>query len=95
MSQILTLEISEQVFAAIQQQAAVTGVAPERLAALWIEQRFTQAPELPVDEAKKEIARTRFERHFGTLSRDSETSLDNESIDADLAKEYANTHEDE
>ncbi|NJL38496.1 MAG: hypothetical protein HC840_10185 [Leptolyngbyaceae cyanobacterium RM2_2_4] len=95
MSQILTLEISEQVFAAIQRQSAATGVAPERLAALWIEQRFTQVPESPVDEASKEIARTRFERHFGTLSPNNETSLDNESIDTDLAREYANTHKDE
>jgi hypothetical protein len=95
MSQILTLEISEQVFAAIQRQAAATGVAPEWLVTLWIEQRFTQVPELPVDEAEKEIARARFERHFGTLSPDNETSLDNESVDADLVREPANTYEDE
>jgi tRNA splicing ligase len=95
MSQILTLEISEQVFAAIQRQATATGVTPERLAAILIEQRFTQIPELCVDEAQKEIARARFERHFGTLSPNNAVSLNNESIDADLAKEYANTHEDE
>ena len=95
MSQILTLEISEQVFAAIQKQAAKAGVAPEHLAALLIEQQFTPTSELPADEANRETARTRFERHFGTLNFDNTTSFDNESIDADLAKEYANTYEDE
>ena len=95
MSQILTLEISEQVFVAIQRQAAAIGVAPERLAATLIEQRFTQIPELPVDEAERERARARFERHFGTLSLHNGTSLDNESIDVDLAREYANIDEDE
>jgi hypothetical protein len=95
MSQILTLEISEQVFVAIQRQAAAIGIAPERLAARLIEQRFSQISELPVAEADREVARARFERHFGALSLDNATSLDNESIDADLAREYMNTYEDE
>lgn len=98
MSQILTLEISEQIFAAIQRQAAAIGVAPEHLAATLIEQQLAQgseSSEFSVDEANREAAQVRFERHFGTLSLDKVTTLDNESIDADLAKEYANTGEDE
>jgi hypothetical protein len=43
----------------------------------------------------KNAARARFEHHFGTLALDSATDLDNESIDADLAREYASTHEGE
>lgn len=95
MSQILTLEISEQVFVAIQRQAAAIGVAPERLAATLIEQRFTQTPKLSGDETEREVARARFEHHFGTLKSGNVPSLDNESIDADLAGEYASTYEDE
>ena len=48
-----------------------------------------------LDEAKREAARARFERHFGALSLDNATSLNNESIDADLAGEYANICEDD
>lgn len=50
------------------------------------------------DRAKspsQEIARSTFERHFGTLSLEDTTSLDNERIDADLAREYLNLDEDE
>ncbi len=45
-------------------------------------------------EAEKQAARDRFERHFGTLKADDVTYLDNERIDADLAREYANEFED-
>jgi hypothetical protein len=95
MNQILTLRISEQVFAAIRRQAAAIGVAPERLAATLIEQQFNQISELAVNQTEREIARARFEQHFGMLNLSNATNVDNESIDADLAREYVNTHEDE
>jgi hypothetical protein len=95
MSQILTLELSEQVFAAIQLQAQTIGISPEQLAATLLEQQFTQALKLLLNEAEKKEARARFERHFGALELDNSTNLDNESIDADLVKEYASNHEEE
>lgn len=95
MSQSLTLELSEQVFVAIQQQAQAIGVSPAQLAATLLEQQFPQAFKLFLDEAEKSAARARFERHFGTLEVGDFTDLDNESIDADLAREYASTHEGE
>ncbi|NJK54214.1 MAG: hypothetical protein HC936_18150 [Leptolyngbyaceae cyanobacterium SU_3_3] len=95
MSQILTLELSEQVFAAIQLQAQAIGISPAQLAATLLEQQFTQAFKLLLNEAERNAARTRFERHFGTLELGSSTDLGNESIDADLAREYASTHEGE
>ncbi len=95
MSQILTLEINEQVFAAIQRRAETIGISPERLAATLLEQQFTEALKLLLDEAERDAARAKFERHFGTLKLNDSMSLDNDSIDADLAREYASTHEGE
>ncbi|MEO1093474.1 MAG: hypothetical protein AAFX01_01070 [Cyanobacteria bacterium J06638_28] len=95
MSQSLTLELSEQVFVAIQQQAEAIGTSPAHLAATLLEQQFPQAFKLSSNDAETNTARIRFERHFGTLALDSATGLDNESIDADLAREYASSHEGE
>ena len=95
MSQSLTLELSEQAFAAIQRQAQAIGISPAQLAATLLERQFPQAFKLFLDEAEKKAARIRFERHFGTLELGGSTDLDNESIDADLVREYASTHEGE
>lgn len=95
MSQSLTLELSEQVFVAIQRQAQVMGISPAQLAATLLERQFPQASKLLLDEAEQNTARVRFERHFGTLPPGNFTDLDNESIDADLAREYASTHDGE
>jgi hypothetical protein len=48
---------------------------------------------LPTD-AEKAIRRAKFERHFGAINLGIDINLDNGSIDADLAKEYDNNHED-
>lgn len=95
MSQTLTLELSDTVFTAIRQQAENMGIPPERLAAELLEQKFFQAVGLLIGEAEKKVARSNFERHFGTLELDSLVDVDNESIDADLALEYANLHEED
>ncbi len=89
MSQSLTLELNEQAFAAIQRQAQMIGISPAQLAATLLEQQFPQAFKLLLNNAVQNAAGSRFERHFGALELDSSTNLDNESVDADLAKEYA------
>jgi hypothetical protein len=38
-------------------------------------------------------ARERFERHIGSIDLGQPTGADNESIDADLAREYAAKHD--
>jgi hypothetical protein len=95
MSQSLTLELSEQVFVAIQRQAQVIGISPAQLAATLLERQFPQAFQLFLDNAEKNSARVRFEHHFGTLTLGDSTDLDNESIDADLVREYTSTYEGE
>lgn len=92
MSQILTLELSDRVFAAIQKQAQNIGIPPESLAANLLEQKFSQIVNLLLTEKETEDGQAKFERHFGTLNLSYITNLDNESMDADLAKEYFSTH---
>jgi hypothetical protein len=43
-------------------------------------------------EAEKQDARERLERHFGEIDLGDATGADNESIDADLAREYTSAH---
>jgi hypothetical protein len=95
MSQILTLELNDQVFAAIKRQAENIGIPPENLAATLLEEKFSQIFRLLLTDAEKESGRAKFERHFGSINLGFSTDLGNESIDADLAKEYSNTHEQE
>jgi len=93
MSQILTLELNDRVFAAIQRQSENIGIPPERLVATLVEQNFTQIFNSLLTETEKEVRRAKFERHFGAIDLGFATDIDNESIDADLAKEYASSHE--
>jgi hypothetical protein len=46
-------------------------------------------------EADKQAARQRFENHFGEIDLGYPTGTDNERIDADLAKEYANNNQED
>ncbi len=93
MSQILTLELNDQIFAVIQQQADSIGIAPESLATKLLEQKLSQMSNFLLTDAEKESKRANFERHFGVIDLGLPIDLDNESIDADLAKEYSSAHE--
>lgn len=95
MSQSLTLELSDQVFVAIEQQAQLTGISPSQLITMLLERQFSSAFKLPWVEAEKNTERSIFEYHFGKLKLQYPTNLDNESIDIDLAQEYANSHDGE
>jgi predicted transcriptional regulator len=92
MSQSLTLQLSDATFAALQQQAEAIGVEPAAVAAASLEHQFG-VPLSPSTEAERQVARQRFERHFGAVDLGHPTGADNEAIDADLAREYADTHE--
>jgi hypothetical protein len=94
MSQVLTLELNDQFFAAIHQQAESIGIPAENLAVKLLQQNFSQMFQLLPTDAEKGIRRAKFERHFGAINLGIDIDLDNESIDADLAKDYDNNHED-
>jgi len=91
MSQTLVVQLSEEAYAALRREAESAGMSPEEVAAALVE-RQVAASSLRA-EADRQAARERFERHFGELDMPSPAGLDNERIDADLAKEYADTHE--
>ncbi len=100
MSQILTVKLSDVTYSALQQQAAVTGASAAELAAATLEQRYGSsnascASRTPMSEEEKQTARQRFERHFGSLNLGYATGVDNEAIDRDLARTYADAHESE
>jgi hypothetical protein len=100
MSQTLVLEVSDDVYSALRSHAEAVGTSPAQLAAASLEERFCDSDGLRkvhplTTEAEKQAARERFERHFGEVDLGYPTGTDNESIDADLAREYANNHEED
>lgn len=92
MSQVVNLEIRDEVYTALRQQAESFGISISELILLALERQSGELLQHKT-EAEKETARARFERHFGTLNLEHPTDLDNKSIDADLMREYASTHE--
>ena len=49
---------------------------------------------MPASGSEKRNGKDRFEELFGSVSLGKPTGLDNETIDADLAREYGDPHED-
>ena len=90
MSQVLNVELSEEVFTAIQHQAKSVGISPTRWVADLLEKQYHFSSDTPEEEQK---ARERFESHFGEVDLGHPTGMDNEQIDEDLARVYTDTHE--
>ena len=89
----LTYELPAELVQALEEMAARNGRTFEDEL---IDHLARQAPR-PREPSPEEIEKrnARFERHFGAVSSGDPNSSDNERIDADLAREYANDHEDE
>ena len=92
MSQSLTVELSDEVYAALRRQAQAAGTSLAHLAAALLERQFKATGALRTD-AEMQACRERFERLFGEVNLGHPTGADNESIDTDLAREYSSTHE--
>ena len=92
MSQSLTVQLTDEVYAALRRQAQASGTSLARVAAASLERQF-KGTGTPRTDAEKQAARERFERHFGEVNLGHATGADNESIDADLAREYSAAHE--
>ena len=80
MSTTLHLNLPDDLRQCIAQAAATLGQTPEEWVVAMLRQRFGQ-PDM------------RFRRHFGEISLGHPTGMDNDAIDRDLAKAYADTHE--
>ena len=91
MSRILQLEVPDVLFTALNQRAAAEGTKPEVVAVETLQERFGCSQldsDRQVSETDRRAAQERFERHFGTWDLRGTVGLDNEQIDADLAREY-------
>ena len=98
MSQVLSVELADDVYAGILRDARRDGTSPAQVAEDVLARRYRSATKpLPSADADEEVqlSAERFERHFGSVDLGYATGSDNESIDADLAREYGSTHEEE
>lgn len=98
MSQTLMVELSDDVYAAIERQAVAAQTSPASLIATSLAQQFRSVGNARQrrherSEAELQAARERFERHFGAVDLGYATGIDNEDIDADLVREYVDPHE--
>jgi hypothetical protein len=90
MSQRLTLELSDEIYANLQQKANAGGMSlAEWIVAVLSNHNIGMGQALH-PTVHQEEARQRFRSHAGAISVGYATGIDNESIDADLAKAYAN-----
>ena len=98
MSQTLTLELSDEVYTTIQRQAESAGTSPAHWLATTLEQQYGTrhagpSARRPRTAAEQHALRVRFEQHFGEVDLPGAVGSGNEQIDADLAREYSDTHE--
>lgn len=91
MGQIVVIELDEPIYTAIQQRAAVAGASVQEWIIQNLAQEAARSPDLTSSD--RDIARRRFEQHFGTIALGHPTGADNEAIDADLAHAYGDSHE--
>lgn len=99
MSRALTIELSEAAYAGLERLARAAASTPKDLAAAALEDRFRSAsgPTDDVGAAAASIgtgAGERLATRFGSVDLGRATGSDNESIDADLVRAYADRHGD-
>jgi len=84
--------VSGEIYEVLQGIAPHMGMGMAELAAEWKE-RLGARPHMPLTPEEYEAERQRLRRHAGAVSLGRPTGIDNEAIDADLAREYSSTHE--
>lgn len=78
----------------LQMTAERTGRPVEELADEWVK-KFAPKPRPQLTQEEREAALARLLRHAGSQDLGYPTGADNESIDADLAREYGSSHEED
>lgn len=86
--------IPNEIFALLQQLALQQTTTVKELAGEWVA-RYGSKPVPQLSEVERQAAWAQLQQHIGAVSLGYPTGADNESIDADLAREYASTHEEE
>ncbi|HVF86410.1 MAG TPA: hypothetical protein VM866_02420 [Pyrinomonadaceae bacterium] len=90
----LIITLPDEVFVLIAEDARRSGRTPEEEAARLIE-RSAPKPTRATGTNSTHSTPDPLERHFGAWNSGDPNSADNERIDADLAREYGSSHEDE
>ncbi|OLP18714.1 hypothetical protein BST81_09345 [Leptolyngbya sp. 'hensonii'] len=93
MSQQLTLEISDEVYADLQQKANAVGLSIAEWIVAVVSYQSSGFSKVLHSVEQQEEARQRFRSHAGVISLGYSTGIDNESIEADLARAYASEYE--
>jgi hypothetical protein len=84
--------IPAEILAILQRLAPQLGKTRDELAAVWLG-RYGLHAAPPLREEERQAAWEQLQQHCGAVSLGHPTGADNESIDADLAREYSSTHE--
>jgi hypothetical protein len=92
MSQQLTLEISDEVYADLQRKANAVGISVTEWIVTVLNRQGAVANRVMLSLEQQEQARQKFKSHAGAISLGYATDTDNEAIDADLVKAYADEY---
>lgn len=87
MSRTLSIELDEREYAAVAELIAELGGTPEQSFLDWVNALRRQARQ----QNPGAVESGRFESLFGSIDQGRPTGTDNETIDADLAREYQRT----
>ena len=88
----LTIQVPDEVYEACEREAAITGRSVEQCVMEFL-LKYGPRPQPKLSEEERRAAMERLMRHAGAQSLGRPTGAHNECIDADLAREYASTHE--
>lgn len=92
MSQQLTLEVSDEVYADLQRKASAVGISITEWIVTILSRQDAVGSRVALSPEQQEQARQKFKGHAGAISLGYATGIDNEAIDADLAKAYADEY---
>jgi len=89
----LTVQVPDEMWQVFAEIAARDGRTPEAVCMEWLAKHAPKRSHRTPEEI--EAARQRFRSRFGSVNSGNPRSSDNAQIDADLAREYGNTHEEQ
>jgi hypothetical protein len=90
MTTVVTLELPDNIYEPLLKVAEKAELPLEE----WILARLQiYVPSVALSEQERAKAMARLMRHAGAVNLGHPTGVDNESIDADLAREYSSAHE--
>ncbi len=92
MSKTLTFEIPDEIYELLQTVAGQMGRSTEEVALEWLA-RYAPRSHQQLTEAERQAAWQRLRRHAGAADSGDPHSADNDRIDDDLIREYADPHE--